>query len=101
MQKIEKQVICYNCLTELDLAPAQKVLRHEECDKCMVPLHVCKMCEFYDVRAYNECREPSAERILEKEKANFCSYFILKGGNGADSDTQSKLLSAANALFKD
>mgnify|MGYP000450689798 FL=1 len=57
------------------------------------------MCKFYDQSAYNECRESSADRIVEKEKSNFCDYFILKGSgnNGTDKDD---LVNAANALFK-
>jgi len=100
MQTPEKNVTCYNCEAKLELLPEQKVLRHEECDKCMVSLHVCKMCIFYDLTAYNECREPSAERILEKEKANFCSYYILKEDEGHNKNTKGDQLSAANSLFK-
>ena len=35
-------------------------------------------CDFYDAGAYNQCREPQAERVLEKEKGNFCDYFRLR-----------------------
>jgi hypothetical protein len=34
---------------------------------------------FYDPHAYNECREVSAERIIDKERANFCDYFAPRG----------------------
>ncbi|EQC51685.1 hypothetical protein M901_2861 [Bacteriovorax sp. DB6_IX] len=57
------------------------------------------MCKFYDPTAYNECKETNADRILEKEKANFCDYFILKGGSGSG-DEKDDLMAAANALFK-
>ncbi|RZF23309.1 hypothetical protein DAY19_05460 [Halobacteriovorax vibrionivorans] len=71
----------------------------EECPYCYASLHCCKMCKFYDKSAYNECRESSADRIVEKEKANFCDYFILKGGSD-NGDGKDDLLAAANALFK-
>jgi hypothetical protein len=58
------------------------------------------MCQFFDKTAYNECREPMANRILEKEKANFCDYFKVAGANGGGND-KDKLVDAANALFKD
>ena len=58
------------------------------------------MCQFYDPKAYNECRENSADRIVDKEKANFCDYFkIGSAGNDADKARQDALAKAA-ALFK-
>lgn len=44
-------------------------------------MRVCKNCIHYDVRSYNECREPSAERVVDKENRNFCDYFSLSSGN--------------------
>ena len=90
---------CFNCNKELDLAPAQKIHRSEECPHCYANLHSCKMCEFYDTSAYNECRETAADRIVEKEKANFCDFFILKGSGGGKS-SKDDTMAAANALFK-
>lgn len=90
---------CYSCSKDLDLSPAQKITRSEECPYCYASLHCCKMCKFYDPTAYNECKETNADRILEKEKANFCDYFILKGGSGSGDD-KDDLMAAANALFK-
>ncbi len=53
----------------------QRVGRREACPSCGADLHCCKGCRFYDPAAYNECHEPVAERVVEKEKANFCDYF--------------------------
>ncbi len=58
------------------------------------------MCRFFDQKAYNQCREPSAERIIDKEKANFCDYFSLGDSVGAEISEKDKFLSAAEALFK-
>ncbi len=33
------------------------------------------MCKFYDIHSYNECHESIAERLVDKEKANFCDFF--------------------------
>jgi|TARA_Y100000780_G_C13696111_1_gene423234 hypothetical protein len=41
-----------------------------------------------------------ANRVLEKEKANFCDFFKLGGGSNSGEEKQD-LLDAANALFKD
>jgi hypothetical protein len=33
------------------------------------------MCEFYEPRLSNGCREPMAEEVMDKQRANFCDYF--------------------------
>ncbi len=95
----KKEINCHACHKELDLSPGQRILRTEECPYCYASIHCCKMCSFYDITAYNECRETSADRIVEKEKANFCDYFILKGSDDGG-DQKDDILAAANALFK-
>jgi hypothetical protein len=57
------------------------------------------MCKFFDSRVYNECTEPNAERVVDKEKANFCDYFTLSAG-GSNGPTKEDLLNSADALFK-
>lgn len=90
---------CYKCQTEIELKQDSDIGRTEECPSCHADLRCCKMCGFYDTSAYNDCKEPTADRILDKEKANFCDHFRLGGGKGAEDQTQ-KALDAANALFK-
>jgi hypothetical protein len=38
-------------------------------------LHACRNCDFYQVGVHNDCREPNAERVADKEMGNFCDYF--------------------------
>jgi len=97
--EVSAKIQCHSCSKDLNLSAAQKILRSEECPYCYASVHCCKMCKFYDPTAYNECKESSADRIVEKEKSNFCDYFILKGGGGS-SDDKNDLMDAANALFK-
>ena len=92
-------VKCYKCGTDLSLTPNQNIARSEDCDKCGCDLRCCKMCQFYDSNSYNECKEPVADRIVEKEKANYCDYFKL-GTSSTAGDNQKSALDAANALFK-
>ncbi len=74
--------------------------RSDHCPKCMADTRCCKMCQFYDPKSYNECREPMADRVPDKEKANFCDYFkIGSPGNDAEKQRQ-ELLARAQALFK-
>ena len=51
--------------------------RHEECPHCRVQLHVCRMCEFFDAVAPQQCREPIADLVSDKSRANFCGYFKI------------------------
>jgi hypothetical protein len=92
------EIICYKCLKALGLSSFERVTRHEECPSCYANIRSCKMCMFYSESAYNECKEPMANRILEKENANFCDYFKI--GNGQKESSGEDPLAAAKALFK-
>lgn len=75
--------------------------RSESCPKCGADLHVCRNCRHYDERAYNACREPQAERVLEKERSNFCDYFsFTEGAREKKEDEKQKHLKALDDLFK-
>lgn len=100
MNTQQTDVKCYACHGALELQVNSKILKSEECPKCFASLHCCKMCQFYDPKVYNECRETNAERIVEKEKANYCDYFQLKGGQGPGSSSKDDLFNLANSLFK-
>ena len=91
------KVHCFHCqqVTNFD----SKLSFREEC-KCRSDLHVCKNCHFYDKKAYNECREPSAEVVKEKERANFCEFFSPRNPDGSVMDEKVKIKAAADALFK-
>jgi len=79
-----------------------KVGRQEVCPRCRRDLRCCKQCKFYDRNAYNECREVSAERIIEKGRANFCDYFALRGTEGGHGNLRRTVeaRAALEALFK-
>lgn len=54
-----------------ELTVADRIGRAETCPSCGADLKCCRNCAFHDERAYNQCREPQAERVLEKERSNF------------------------------
>ena len=91
--------ICFSCQKEMSFSDAKISLR-EECPHCHADVHACKACHFYDVKAYNECREPSADRVKEKDRANYCDYFTLAQDGKAQIDKAAALKAAAEALFK-
>jgi hypothetical protein len=85
-----------------DLHIKGKVSRRDTCPRCQRDIRCCKQCKFYDINAYNECREVSAERIIDKERANFCDYFMLRGsiGNSGSHNRTKDAREALEALFK-
>ncbi len=95
--------LCFHCGKELDLAPG-KAGRGDTCPNCRSDVRVCFNCRHYDANSYNECAEPMAERVVEKNRSNFCDYFVLEGLNktagkgGAKS--KEDLLKSLDALFK-
>ena len=89
---------CFKCGTVLQFAT--QIGRRDECGSCKSDVHCCKNCQHYDAKAYNECKEPSAEVTREKDRANFCDFFTPRTGAGAGASAQKDLQSAAEALFK-
>jgi hypothetical protein len=91
---------CYKCTKALPDTYNILVSRSDSCPFCSADIRCCRNCHFYDPNSYNECKESNAERITEKEKANFCDYFKL-GDNGKDLEKQRQdALAKAAALFK-
>lgn len=92
-------ISCYQCNKLLDLG--NKISFREECPHCSADLHICLNCQFYDESAHNSCREPSAERVKDKERNNYCEYFQLSTENkNSSSSEREEQLKAAEALFK-
>ena len=66
---------CWSCGTAFELAAGERVGFRDACSGCGADLHACRGCSFHDPSAYNECREPSAERVSNRERANRCDHF--------------------------
>ena len=94
-----KSFKCCHCQKDIPIIGAFKVARTEDCPYCSRPLHCCKMCKFYEPKVYNECLEPNADRVVDKEKANFCDYFVLAGA-GSTGPSKDDLVNIADSLFK-
>jgi hypothetical protein len=89
---------CAFCRTEIDVE--DRVGRTDVCPRCGRDLRCCKQCAFYDRNAYNGCREVSAERVVDKERANFCDFFTPKGSRRENVDKKTEARKALEALFK-
>jgi hypothetical protein len=92
-------MICFSCQKDIPMKDG-KVGRRDECPFCREDAHCCKNCQFYDPKVYNECKETSADRVLEKHRANFCDFFQARVGGVGGLSEKEKLLAAAEALFK-
>ena len=93
------ETTCYRCNATLTIDG--KVGRRDSCPKCGISIHSCKFCGFYEPKAYNECRETSADRVVDKEKENYCDFFMIaslsaKSVDEAKLDAKKKL----DTLFK-
>lgn len=64
---------CFHCGRAVEVK--ERVGFRDTCGGCDRPLHVCLNCEFYDPSYNNQCRETQAERVVDKDRPNFCEFF--------------------------
>ncbi|HAO92294.1 MAG: hypothetical protein A2X93_03765 [Deltaproteobacteria bacterium GWC2_56_8] len=67
---------CFHCRKPVEALPRPG--RGDTCSHCGSDLKVCLNCAFHEASSYNECRETSAERVKDKDKANFCEFFEFR-----------------------
>ena len=81
MTPVTQTLTCWKCGTSLAgvLVPFARVA---ECPQCRADLHVCRMCKFFDPGVRRGCKEPVADEVSERERANFCGYFAPAAGLG-------------------
>jgi hypothetical protein len=87
-----ENAVCWKCdapLTDIE----QPFPRASECPSCTADLHVCHMCKFFDPDAARGCREPVAEEVRDRTRANFCGWFMVgsprpAGASGSSSRDQ-------------
>ena len=91
---------CHSCNAEHDLGAGERIGFRDDCERCGADLHTCTNCRHYDPSAYNECHESSAERVLDKERANRCDWFSAGDSTGGDGSAKSSALSDLEGLFK-
>jgi hypothetical protein len=85
---------CYGCGSSIRFEGP--VGRRTTCPQCDADLHSCVNCRHYDESAAHGCREPHAEHIVDKERANACDLFQL--GDGASRRRSSSSQGAHRAL---
>ena len=92
---------CCFCLKTIEVK--LPVGRREICAFCGAELHCCLNCNFYTPGTYNECREPQAERVIEKDRGNFCDQFVFQDSNSDNKEHNNRESAKAKleSLFKD
>jgi hypothetical protein len=97
-------MVCHNCGREIKVVG--KVLRTDECPHCDADVHCCKNCRYFDPGKNNQCSEPQAEYVRDKNRANFCEYFEpnnrvpLTSRGGSQSSHRDDVRKAFDNLFK-
>ncbi len=92
---------CFSCSAPVELAAGERVGFRDTCAKCNSDLHVCLNCVHYDLNAYNQCREPNAEWVSERDRANRCDYFAYGDRSGTAAGAERASARAAlDDLFK-
>lgn len=91
-------VVCRSCSRRSDFDGP--IPRRATCPGCGVDLRCCRHCRHWDVDAYNECSEPSSDRVLDKEAANFCDWFqAASSGSNAGAAEEGSAVDALEKLF--
>ena len=91
---------CASCHREIELGPERRVAFRDTCEGCDADLHSCVHCAHYEPGAYNDCREPSAERVRDRDRANRCDWFQPGDRTGEGADGRGAALADLDALFK-
>jgi hypothetical protein len=93
---------CHKCSHKIVVQENMQIGFKDYCEKCSSDLHACLNCEFYEKNSYNECRESSAERVVDKEKGNYCDLFRFRAGGKASAlnEQKSDVKKKLDDLFK-
>ena len=90
---------CWHCGGDLQ---GVDYAREGVCPNCGKQTHVCRNCRFFAPGKANDCQESIAERVADKQRANFCDYFEPSDAacGNTDSPSAEDLRRAAEDLFK-
>jgi formate dehydrogenase maturation protein FdhE len=82
--------MCYYCGNQAN----ETITRSLLCSHCRRELRICLNCKYYKKDAYWDCDKDIPEQVIEKERANFCDFFVY--APKIDKDKQEKNQKAKN-----
>ena len=88
---------CYRCGTGLD--DKVEVFRASMCASCGADLKCCLNCRFYSPGAHWDCHETVDEQVVDKARANFCSWFRFKDTTGQQGSVRRNAPGKAHDAF--
>jgi hypothetical protein len=74
--------------------------RSDHCAACGNDLRCCQQCRLYQPDSTPECREPSAELPRDRDRGNFCEYFMPGPGKSKLESDAERAKVAFEALFR-
>lgn len=96
--------MCYYCGEAVPTG--LKIGFGETCSSCGKDMHVCAMCSYYLPGAHWDCRETIDSLVADKEKRNFCEWFLpdprfaIQGaGRAKEKSKAASAKSSFDALF--
>jgi hypothetical protein len=90
--------LCHACRKEVVFKA--RVGRGDTCPHCEAELRCCLNCSFYDLHYANACREPHADLVEEKDRANYCEYFSFNPEVKKQERARQSARTELEALFK-
>ncbi len=58
----------------------REVFRMSTCPGCGKDLKICLNCKFYSPGAHWDCSETIDEPVRDKDRGNFCTFFVFRQG---------------------
>lgn len=89
---------CHHCGAGIDAK--RSVGRRDTCDQCGWDLRCCRNCDHYAPGHHNDCREPEADRQVDKVKGNFCDFFRFRTGTAAPAVKDDAARQKLDQLFR-
>lgn len=89
---------CFRCGSPYALR--ERIGRSDACPTCDADLHCCCNCRHHSPNAHNQCNEPQAEWVREKDRSNHCDYFEPRRGPGETATKTQDARAHFEDLFK-
>lgn len=91
--------VCWSCAKPLPPFERNQIPFRATCDFCGADLHVCKNCRNWAPGKPNECLVPGTEWVADRERANLCEEFNLRGEKPQNQGPSQEEI--ARRLFRD